>query len=70
MHHHFRSLGGWTFAFNDYIALNITAYVDDPRMQNLMDIVDPYCKSSNNLLAMNMCLCVCVSVYVSVCMCV
>ena len=44
MHHHFRSLGGWTFAFNDYIDLNITAYVDDPRMQGLTKIVDPYCE--------------------------
>ena len=44
MHHHFRSLGGWTFAFKDYTDLNITAYVDDPRMQNLGKIVDPYCK--------------------------
>ena len=44
MHHHFRSLGGWTFAFKDYIDLNITAYVDDPKMQDLAKIVDPYCK--------------------------
>jgi PhoPQ-activated pathogenicity-related protein len=44
MHHHFRSLGGWTFAFKDYIDLNITGYVDDPRMQELAKIVDPYCK--------------------------
>ena len=44
MHHHYKSLGGWTFAFSDYIDLNITAYVDDPKMQNLAKIVDPYCK--------------------------
>ena len=44
MHHHYRSLGGWTFAFDDYMDLNITAYVDDPRMKNLANIVDPYCK--------------------------
>ncbi|CAF4295701.1 unnamed protein product, partial [Rotaria sordida] len=24
MHHHYRSLAGWTFAFNDYYDLNIT----------------------------------------------
>ena len=46
MHHHFRSLGGWTFAFKDYTDLNITGYVDDPRMQDLGKIVDPYCKSA------------------------
>ncbi len=42
MHHHYRSLGGWTFAFKDYYELNITAYLDDPRMQELANIVDPY----------------------------
>lgn len=35
-------LGGWTFAFKDYIDLNITAYVDDPIMQQMANIVDPY----------------------------
>lgn len=44
MHHHYRSLGGWTFAFSDYLDLNITAYVDDPNMQKLAAIIDPYCK--------------------------
>lgn len=44
MHHHFRSLGGWTFAFKDYTDLNITGYVDDPKMQDLGKIIDPYCK--------------------------
>lgn len=42
MHHHYRMLGGWTFAFKDYIELNITAHLDDPVMQQLADIVDPY----------------------------
>ena len=35
MHHYMKSLGGWPFAFEDYFALNITQYVDDPRMELL-----------------------------------
>ncbi|CAF1001048.1 unnamed protein product [Adineta steineri] len=42
MHHHFRSLNGWTFAFNDYYALNITLNVDDPNLNKMGDIIDPY----------------------------
>ena len=41
-HHHYRSLGGWTFAFKDYWELNITADLDNPLVQQLADIVDPY----------------------------
>ncbi|CAF1644495.1 unnamed protein product [Adineta ricciae] len=41
-HHHYRSLAGWTFAFKDYYVLNITRYVDDPRLQKMAQIVDPY----------------------------
>lgn len=44
LHHMYRAYGGWTFAFNDYLDLNITAYIDDPRTQMLADIVDPYCE--------------------------
>ena len=43
MHHHYRSLGGWTFAFKDYIALNITGEVDDPNTLKMFDIIDPLC---------------------------
>ncbi len=42
MHHHYRMLGGWTFAFSDYHELNVTAYLDDPIMTQLAYIVDPY----------------------------
>ncbi|CAF0973466.1 unnamed protein product [Adineta ricciae] len=42
MHHHFRSLAGWTFAFNDYYELNITQYVDHPNLGKMGQIVDPY----------------------------
>ena len=44
MHHMYRAYGGWTFAFEDYTDLNITSYLDDPRMKMLADIVDPYSK--------------------------
>eukprot|EP01064_Diplonema_japonicum_P014994 TRINITY_DN22762_c0_g1_i1.p1 TRINITY_DN22762_c0_g1~~TRINITY_DN22762_c0_g1_i1.p1 ORF type:complete len:262 (+),score=58.39 TRINITY_DN22762_c0_g1_i1:66-851(+) len=33
--------GGWTFAFADYYAANITANIDTPGFQNLLKIVDP-----------------------------
>ncbi|KAK7102758.1 autocrine proliferation repressor protein A-like [Littorina saxatilis] len=42
LHHHYQSLGGWTFAFNDYYALNITMHLDNPRTQEMADIIDPY----------------------------
>ena len=44
MHHHYRSLGGWTFAFKDYYELNITANLDTPEFNALQNIVDPYSK--------------------------
>ena len=40
--HHWRSLGGWTFQFEDYWKLNLTTYFDDPTMQEMFDIVDSY----------------------------
>ncbi|XP_035828801.1 autocrine proliferation repressor protein A [Aplysia californica] len=41
-HHHFRSLGGWTFAFRDYYHMNFTDRLDDPRTKLMADIVDPF----------------------------
>ena len=41
MHHHYRSLGGWSFALTDYWYENITKYVDDPNFQKMADIIDP-----------------------------
>ncbi|XP_072168404.1 autocrine proliferation repressor protein A-like [Diadema setosum] len=41
LHHMYRSLGGWTFAFEDYYDENITLYLDHPNTQKLADIVDP-----------------------------
>ena len=42
LHHMYRAYGGWTFAFKDYLDLNITMYLDDPRLGQLAAIVDPY----------------------------
>ncbi|XP_077980688.1 autocrine proliferation repressor protein A-like [Glandiceps talaboti] len=42
LHHHYRSLGGWTFAFDDYYQEDITMEIDNPMTQQLFDIVDPY----------------------------
>ena len=42
MHHMYRSLGGWTFAFEDYYEENITQHLDHPNTQLLANIVDPY----------------------------
>lgn len=41
MHRMFTSYGGWTFAFADYIEVNLTRYIDDPAMIKLTEIVDP-----------------------------
>nr|XP_054762652.1 autocrine proliferation repressor protein A-like [Lytechinus pictus] len=41
LHHMYRSLGGWTFAFEDYYTENVTLYLDEPNTQKLADIVDP-----------------------------
>ncbi len=38
----YRSYGGWTFAFSDYMDLNVTANLDSPYTQGIADIVDPY----------------------------
>lgn len=46
LHHMYRAYGGWTFAFDDYIALNITGDIDSPNMKQMCDIVDPYGKKS------------------------
>lgn len=41
IHHHYQAYGGWTFALEDYYVMNFTRYLDDPRVQQMMDIVDP-----------------------------
>jgi PhoPQ-activated pathogenicity-related protein len=41
LHHMYRSYGGWSFAFQDYLDVNLTQYLDDPSFANMMKIVDP-----------------------------
>jgi len=41
MGHMYRSYGGWSFAFQDYLDVNLTRYLDDPRFSNMMKILDP-----------------------------
>ena len=40
--HHYRSYGGWSFALEDYWVLNLTKYFDDPKMQQMFNIVDAF----------------------------
>jgi len=42
IHHHYQAYGGWSFALQDYYSLNFTTHLDDPNVQLLADIVDPY----------------------------
>ena len=41
-HHQYRSYGGWTYALQDYIDMNITERLDDPNMLLLQQNEDPY----------------------------
>ncbi|XP_059147484.1 autocrine proliferation repressor protein A-like [Physella acuta] len=41
LHHHFRSLGGWTFAFEDYYNLSITYDLDSPNIPLMRAVIDP-----------------------------
>jgi hypothetical protein len=41
MHRQWQAYGGWTFAFKDYLEVNLTAHIDDSRMVQLTDAVDP-----------------------------
>ena len=43
-HHHYKSIGGWTFAFGDYYELNITKKLDTPEFFAMQRIIDPYCR--------------------------
>ena len=46
LHHHYRALGGWSFAFKDYIAMNVTEFLDSPNMDKMAAIIDPLTYSS------------------------
>jgi PhoPQ-activated pathogenicity-related protein len=39
-------LAGWTFAFGDYYVLNIPQDVDNPNINKMAEIIDPYSKLS------------------------
>uniref|UniRef100_A0A2C9K2U5 Uncharacterized protein n=1 Tax=Biomphalaria glabrata TaxID=6526 RepID=A0A2C9K2U5_BIOGL len=41
LHHHFRSLGGWTFAFDSYYTMNITQNLDSPNIPKMQAVIDP-----------------------------
>lgn len=41
-HHQYRAYGGWTYALEDYIDMNITTRFDDPNMVTLQENVDPF----------------------------
>lgn len=41
LHHYYRSLGGWTFAFNDYYDLDFTKDLDNPNIKKMAAIIDP-----------------------------
>jgi PhoPQ-activated pathogenicity-related protein len=40
--HHYRSLGGWSFAFDPYYKLNFTENINTPQIELLANVVDPY----------------------------
>jgi len=40
--HHYRSYGGWSFAFKDYWRLNLTLHFESKKMQEMFDIIDPF----------------------------
>ena len=47
LHHHYRAYGGWSFAFEDYYEMNITARLDDDDATSLFNIIDPmFCEYS------------------------
>eukprot|EP01062_Namystynia_karyoxenos_P007973 TRINITY_DN1280_c0_g1_i1.p1 TRINITY_DN1280_c0_g1~~TRINITY_DN1280_c0_g1_i1.p1 ORF type:complete len:532 (+),score=208.14 TRINITY_DN1280_c0_g1_i1:67-1596(+) len=41
MHHMFKAYGGWTFAFNDYMDVNLTRQLDTEGFEALIANVDP-----------------------------
>ncbi|CAG5131365.1 unnamed protein product [Candidula unifasciata] len=42
LHHHYRSLGGWSFAFTDYYQVDITKDLDNPELARFQEIADPF----------------------------
>ena len=42
LHHMWKAYGGWTFAFEDYYAENLTMDLDSPGFASIMNASDPY----------------------------
>lgn len=42
MRHQYRAYGGWSFSNQDYYDEDITSEIENPNMQLMMDIIDPY----------------------------
>ena len=40
-----KSLAGWTFVFNDYYEMDLTRHLNDPYLDELAEMVDPYGKT-------------------------
>lgn len=41
LHHHYQAYGGWTWAFQDYYDMNLTARFDEPAMDDFNSLIDP-----------------------------
>jgi PhoPQ-activated pathogenicity-related protein len=41
LQHHYQSLGGWSFAFDDYYQLELTRYINTPLMARMSQVIDP-----------------------------
>lgn len=41
MHRMWQAYGGWTFAFSDYMAVNLTRHVDDVQFLDALKVIDP-----------------------------
>eukprot|EP00762_Andalucia_godoyi_P000225 ANDGO_02264.mRNA.1 Autocrine proliferation repressor protein A len=39
---HYRTFGGWSFALDDYTAMNVTHYLNDPVFGQMAAIIDPW----------------------------
>ncbi len=58
-HHQWRAYGGWTYALQDYLDMDIMTRLDTPEMNLLQQMEDPYFYK----------VCICVFVEVCECMC-
>ena len=43
-HHYYQSFGGWPLYFWDYWNKGLMGRIDDPGMDGLVEIADPYSK--------------------------